>query len=174
MRDIYLISAKTIKSSSLINDNVDECYIEPAIVTAQDMGLQPLIGTKLFEKLQSLVLDGNGTISGDTDYKYLLDEYIEPYLLNKVTADIQLDLAYKFRNQGVIQSNSEYSNNQSLKDIQLIVENYENKANFYGMRLSKYLLANKAKYPEYFETDSCADMPSNPNAFNKHIYLGRR
>ena len=170
MAKVLLVSEQTLKKNSVINNNVDGMYLLPAIEFAQDAGLQPIIGTKLYNKLMDLVEDGS--ITGATDYKNLLDEYVAPYLINKVTADIQIPLAYKVRNQGVVQQTGENTYVPSLKDLQYVIQNYENKANFYSNRLSDYLKANRKKYPEYCSVDSCADMPSNKNAYNTGIYLG--
>lgn len=170
MAKVLLISEATLKKNSVINNNVDGMYLLPAIEYAQDSGLQPLIGTKLYNKLMDLVEDGS--ITGNTEYKLLLDEYVTPYLLNKVTADIQIPLAYKMRNQGVVQQTGENTYTPSLKDTQYVIQNYENKANFYGNRLSDYLKANRTKYPEYCSIDSCADMRSDSGAYKTGIYLG--
>lgn len=170
MARVFLISEATLKKNSVINNNVDDMYILPAIEYAQDAGLQPLLGTKLYNKLMDLV-DSNA-ITGATDYKYLLDEYTTPYLINKVTADIQLPLTFKLRNQGVVQNTCDNTYVPSLKDIQYVIQSYENKANFYGNRLSDYLKANRSKYPEYCSVDSCADMRSDSEAYNTGIYLG--
>lgn len=163
-----LISEQTLKSNGVINNNVDNMYIFPAIEYAQDEGLQPLIGTKLYRKLLELVEDGS--IEGD--YKLLLDDYITPYLLNKVTADIQLPLAYKVRNQGIIQVTGDNTYLPSLKDTQSLIQYYNDRADFYANRLSAYLKANRSSYPEYCSQDSCADLPSNRNAYKTGIYLG--
>lgn len=170
MARVLLISEQTLKKNSVVNNNVDGMYILPAIEYAQDAGLQPLLGTKLYNKLMSLVEDGS--IMTSIDYKFLLDEYIAPYLINKVTADIQIPLAFKLRNQGVVQNTSENTYVPSLKDMQYVAQSYENKANFYGNRLSDYLRANRSKYPEYCSIDSCADMPSDSGAYKTGIYLG--
>ena len=170
MARVLLISEKTLKQNSVINNNVDGMYILPAIEYAQDAGLQPFLGTKLYNKLMDLVEDGS--ITGATDYKYLLDEYVEPYLINKVTADIQIPLAFKMRNQAVVQQTGENTYVSSLKDMQYVVQNYENKANFYGQRMSDYLHSNHSKYPEYRKMDSCADMPSDSGAYKTGIFLG--
>lgn len=170
MARVFLVSTKTLKENSVINNNVDDMYVLPAVEFAQDEGLQSLIGTKLYNKLMDLVADGS--MSGATDYKYLLDEYITPYLINKVTADIQIPLAFKLRNQGVVQQTGENTYVPSLKDLQYVVQSYENKANFYGQRLGDFLHANHSKYPEYCKIDSCADMPSNSGAYKTGIYLG--
>lgn len=170
MARVYLISTETLKKNSIINNNVDDMYVLPAIEYSQDAGLQPLIGTKLYNKLMDLVADGS--ITGATDYKMLLDEYITPYLINKVTANIQLPLTFKLRNQGVIQQTGDNTYVPSLKDTEYVVQHYENQANFYGNRMSDFLVANRTKYPEYCSIDSCADMHSNKNAYNTGIYLG--
>lgn len=169
MARVYLISVKTLKENSVINNNVDEMYVLPAVDFAQDSGLQPLLGTKLYNRLMDLVESG---ITEENDYKYLLDEYITPYLINKVTADIQIPLSFKLRNQGVVQQTGENTYVPSLKDMQYVAQSYENKANFYANRLSDFLRANRSKYPEYCKIDSCADMPSDKNAYKTGIFLG--
>ena len=170
MARVLLISEKTLKSNGVINNNVDGMYILPAIEYAQDAGLQPIIGTKLYNKLMDLVSDGS--IQQETDYKVLLDEYVTPYLLNKVTADIQIPLNYKLRNQGVVQNQADNTIVPTMKDLQYVIQNYEYKAIFYGNRLSDYLMANKSKFPEYSKVDSSADMHSNQNSYKTNIYLG--
>ena len=170
MARVLLISEKTLKENSVINNNVDGMYVLPAIEYAMDAGLQPIIGTKLYNRLMDMVEDG--TIENNEDYKYLLDEYITPFLLNKVTAEIQIPLAFKLRNQGVVQQTGENTYVPSLKDMQYVTQNYENKANFYSNRLSDYLKANRKKYPEYCSVDSSADMPSDNGAYKTGLYLG--
>lgn len=170
MARVFLLSEATLKQNSVVNNNVDGMYILPAIEYSQDSGLQPLLGTKLYNKLMDLVESGD--ISSATNYKNLLDEYITPYLLNKVTAEIQLPIAYKMRNQGVVQQTGENTYVPSLKDTQYLIQNYENKANFYGNRMSDYLRANRSLFPEYYSVDSCADMPSDKGAYKTGIYLG--
>lgn len=162
-----LISEKVLKENSLINQNVDTSFIYPAIQYAQDEGLQSIIGTCLYKRLCDMVESGEV----EEPYKYLLDEYIAPYLINKVTSNIQLPLAYKLRNQGVVQVNGERTYNTSLSDIQYLIQHYDNQAIFYANRLSSYLLDNKSVYPEYKQC-SCSDLPANPTAYNTKIYLG--
>ena len=170
MVKVYLISEKTLKTNSVINNNVDGMYLLPAIEYAQEAGLQPLLGTALYDKLQDLVEDTS--ITGNTDYKILLDNYVTPYLVAKVTADIQIPLAFKVRNQGIVQQTGENTYVPSIKDTQYVAQYYDNQANFYGQRLSDYLCANRTKYPEYGTRNTYADMPSDRDAYNTGIYLG--
>lgn len=163
MVSVFLISEQTLKADSLINDNTGTEFIRPAIELAQDIHLQELIGTKLLNKICSLVQ--NDTIVQYPDYKALLDEYITPYLEWMVTSLIQLPIAFKTRNLGVIQTNDDRVNNLGLKDVQVLEQYYANKAAFYATRMSKFLKANTNIYPEYCSCDNCADFHSNPNSF---------
>lgn len=166
MKDILLISEKTLKSQSYINDNVDSCYIVPSIRSAQDIGLQPLIGTNLYVALQDRIQ--NNSIDGD--YKVLMDDYITPYLVNRVMMEIQLPLAYKMRNSGIVQSNNEYETNTYLKDAKQMSVYYEQKSDFYGLRLTSYLNHNSSKFPEYRNSDCSGISPSKEN-YNTNIVL---
>jgi hypothetical protein len=165
--NIYLISEETLKSESYINDNLDPAMILPSIQTAQDMHLQPLIGTKLYKTLMGMVKDNN--IEGY--YKVLMDEYIRPFLIYAVLTDIQIPLAFKQRNAGIIQTNNEYVNNSFMNDVQAIKSYYENKMNFYGLRLSDWLKANSNNIKEYCGKDDCSQMKADPHSYNTGICL---
>lgn len=145
MNQVLLISEKTVKENSLVSNNVDGKYIQNAIRTAQDISLQPIIGQKLFERL----CDGVAHDSLTELETNLIKDYIQPILLNAVMSDLVLQLTYKFRNMGAIQTTDQNLVLPSLKDLQYIREDYTMKAQFYMGRLSDYLQANCTKFSEY-------------------------
>lgn len=163
MTQVYLISEKTLKEDSLINDNVGIEFLQPTIELAQDIHLQELIGTKLLNKICALVEDDS--ITANTAYQTLLDSYITPYLEWMVTSLIQLPIGMKIRNLGVVQTQDERVYNLGLKDVQVLEQYYANKAAFYATRMSKFLKANSNIYPEYCQCDDCSDFHANPNSF---------
>lgn len=163
-----LISEERLKKDSLINNNVDTMYIYPAIQTAQEIGLQSIIGTRLYEKILEIVRTG---AEGYDNYYDLLDNYIIPYLEMKVMSDIQMPLMYKIRNEGIVQQASEYTTLPSMKDAQYMVDFYDNKAKFYANRMSDYLCANRSKFPEYCQHD-CSELPADRMGYKTNIYLG--
>ena len=165
---IQLISEKILKQYSLIDDNVDGLYITPSIQLAQETGLQPLLGGPLYRRLLAMV--ENGDIQGDTNYKKLLDDYCIPYLMYKVMSEIQIPLAFKMRNQGVVTTTDDHSFNSDIRDVQYIKNYYDDKAKFYANRLSDYLVANAHLYPEYRHYVS-GEMKSNSKAYNTGIVL---
>lgn len=164
---VLLLSEKTLKEDSLINDNVESTYILPAIQIAQEQGLQQVIGTMLYDKICDAV--DRGEISAD--YRILLNDYITPYLEYKVMADIQIPLSYKFRNLGVNQTTDERTYSQSLRDTQYLIEFYENKAKFYSNRLYDYLKANRKLFPEFLQQDSSADIVADKMSYKTNIVL---
>ena len=69
--------------------------------------MQPLIGTKLFQKLQKLVNDAEIGLAANAIYKTLLDDYVTPFMEYKTMVEIQIPLSYKYRNMGIVQTSDE-------------------------------------------------------------------
>jgi hypothetical protein len=165
---VLLISEETLKAETIINDNVDGAYLRPAIECAQDIFLHQLIGSYLLDTLCDMVK--NNEIR--PEYKELLDDYITPFLKYKVCSEITLDLAYKYRNAGVVQTQTDYVSNSIMKDAQTMKEFYDTRADFFAIRLTDYLCANSNSFPEWRNTRNSADMMGDKDSYNTNIYLG--
>ena len=166
MNNILLISEKTIKENSLVSNNVDGKYIQNAIRSAQDLSVQPIIGQKLFERLCEGVSEQNLT-ELETD---LISTYIQPVLLNAVMSDLVLQLTYKFRNLGVVQTTDTNIMVPSLNELQYIREDYNMKAAFYMNRLSDFLEANCSKFKQYPGCE-CSKLKANKKAYKMNLTL---
>lgn len=166
MNNILLISEKTIKENSLVSNNVDGKYIQNAIRTAQDISLQPIIGQKLFERLCEGVSKQNLT-ELETE---LISTYIQPVLLNAVMSDLVLQLTYKFRNLGIVQTTDANIMIPSLNELQYIREDYNMKATFYMNRLSDFLEANCTKFKQYPGCE-CGKLKANKKAYKMNLTL---
>lgn len=149
MEKIFLISEETIKRYTLVNDNVDGMYIQPAIEIAQNVDLNAAIGDVLLNKLKELVLTNDIFLEDYTDYRTLLDDYVTPYLCWLVMSSVQIAINYKLSNSGVIENYDENKNRLDYKNSQALQNQYEKYANAYGNKLKKYLYKNINKYPEY-------------------------
>lgn len=163
---VYLISEDTLKTETVLNDNVSAEYFGSAIETAQEIYLQQLIGTSLLTDLCEKVRDNRL----NNDDKMLLDEYITPFLKFKVLAEVTLPIAFKYRNAGVVQTNNEYMYNTTMKDAQQLATHYDQRANFFAIRLTDWLCANSNKFPAYRNTTS-GELSPNSGAFNTSIFL---
>jgi hypothetical protein len=166
MIGVYLISEDTLKTETILNDNVSAEYFGPSIECAQEIYLQQLIGTSLLNDLCEKVRDNRL----NDDDKTLLDEYITPYLKFKVLAEVTLPIAFKYRNAGIVQTNNEYVYNTGLKDAQQLATHYDQRANFFAIRLTDWLCANSTKFPAYHNTTT-GELSPNKGAFNTSIFL---
>lgn len=162
MSKVYLISEQTLKSETIMNDNVGNEYVGPAIETSQDIYLQQLIGTELLDKLYNDIEAGTIT----SPYTTLIDDYITNYLKYKVLAEITIPLAYKYRNSGLVQANGDHYQQSALKDAITVQNHYEMRATFYGERMTKYLNANADKFPEYRSTRDSSDIMADSESYN--------
>lgn len=137
MKTVYLISPKTIKENTLIDENVDETFILQAIKDAQ-ITLREYIGKNIYNNLCSMV-------SGETpwveEYKTLLDDYIQTWLCYQVSATICVPLNYKLRQQGVVQANDQHYVTTNHKDMESVVSHYAHLADHYLMRIGETILA---------------------------------
>lgn len=171
MKRIFLISEETLKTETIINDNMGSEYLGPAIETSQDIYLHQLIGSELLDKLYSLVETGEITNEENSKYKHLLDEYITNYLKFKVLSEISIPLAYKYRNTGIITVGGTNITNTTMRDAGLIQNHYDLRANFYAERLKTYLCANSGDFPEYGSTRDMADIQANKDGYQTNWVL---
>lgn len=170
MSIVLLISETALKQYTVINDNVDACYITPAIKKAQDIGLQPLIGTALYKKLCDLVSSGDIIDTENANYKTLLDVHVRPYLQDRTAVELVWNLFAKIRNNGIVTSNDQQTQQMSIGDCEYLRKKLDYDATFYANRMTQYLCANAALFPEYGQRE-CADMPANRKAYDTSIVL---
>lgn len=165
MNKVLLISEETLKTYSLVNDNIDGKYLLPAIQTAQDIDLETLIGKALLDKLCKLV--ETGEIVNNSKYKTLLDDYITPYLVWQVMSNLQLGINYKLSNSGVITNDDERKSRLDYRNNQLLQEQYKHYADSYAIKLKDYLCSGD--YPEYHQ---CINYSHAEDVELCGIYLG--
>ena len=148
MTNILLISEDKIKTESALNDNVWGKFLLPAIREAQDINLTQIIGQSLLDEIYTRVIAN--TVTGD--YKTLLEDYIQPYLLYQVQANIIPTLNVKLANIGTVLTGDEHVEKLSKADVDNLMQNIQYRADFYARRLQQYLLDMK----EVFNIDDCS------------------
>lgn len=159
VKNIMLISPDTIKAASYVNYNVDDGTVGASIREGQEIHLQSIIGSNLLKRLQQLVLNAveyeEDNIDSDENllYKQLLDDYIEPYLTNKVQALLCVPLSLKIRNLGIVKTGDTNVNTPSLKEVMALQTRFNGMAAKYATYLSKYLCVHKDDFPELSQGD---------------------
>lgn len=153
--EILLLSEEYIKSYGIINDNTDGCYLQPAMVLAQEVGLQEIIGTKLLKKIKKLISTNDINIEEFANYKELLEDYIIPYLLWETTSEIQMPISFKTANSGTVQNTDTNKYASSIEDVEYMKNYYKDKSRFFAKLLTDYLYHNSNTFKEW--PGSCKD-----------------
>lgn len=172
MRNVLLISEDSVKTYSGLNDNIWGKSLLPGIREAQEIGLQSIIGSCLYESLCTKVADGSITADTNTQYKTLLDEYVSYYLIYRVISDLVPIIGVKLGNIGVMVSNDEHLQNLTEDERSRVGTYYEQRSDFYCKRMQQWLLTNNELFPELDEC-SCNQMKANlESAASTGVFLG--
>lgn len=188
--DIYLISSEYIKSHSTIMSNVDEEIFQPAILAQQDIVIQKIMGSTLydemitqFENYDSYLNSGStsgGTVSAVTDFVEarfitLVDKFIQPTLLYYCLFEMGYDLYSKITNKGVTVNNSVNSTPVDFVIIEKRRADWKNKGEYYAERMMNYLIDNQEIYPNFLKnTSGVSNIASRTSSnFFNGIYLGK-
>lgn len=172
---VFLISPDDVKAKSQINYNVDDGTVGTAIRDAQSIYLREIIGDKLLERLQEMVVDDSIDAEENAAYLDLLDNYITEFLSYKANVEICMPISMKIRNIGVSQDSDTNITAAQLNNIEHVRDYYETQACDKANRMICFLLENKKAFPE-LENCGCGHGCKSPNLnkqVNTNLWLGR-
>jgi len=151
---VLFISEEYIKEQSAILDNVESGFLYSHILESQNIHIQNIVGTKLYDALVA-DYDVTGGTFQTTIYKTLIDNYIQPTLMYYTLYECMYDLYMKFTNKGVVTQTSDNSATVEINMLEKRRIDFHNKAEFYAERLMNYLLDNQDTYTLFRDwTDS--------------------
>ena len=158
MNRVFFITPNDLKEYTTINYAVEDKLLKNSILDAQDIDIQPIIGTRLYNKLQYLIT--GGTISGI--YKEMIDKYISKALIKSSERRVLLWIYAKIRNKGIENQDSDNSQVVDIEVLNKLRHELNNDFEFFSNKLKKYLIDNSGNIPEYKEYN-----PDNKSEFNK-------
>lgn len=175
MTNTFLISEAQIRNYTDIEDNVDSALIKNGIREAADIKLQPIIGTLLYEKLQTLVDSGDITLGANSNYKTLLDDYIQNMLIYAAYWYILDSIYIRSRNNGLLipdGGESSIAADRSMYNVKR--QSVQNKMEFYSNLLTDYIIEEQTLFPELNASNKLYDLQpdydvkyGNPFVFNR-------
>lgn len=172
--NVLLVSDTMIKEHTVIHGNIDPKLIYPDIKVAQDMYIKPLLGSALFDKLQSIISDGTITTApANANYKTLMDKYIVDALIYYTLTDLPTTISYQFWNKGMVRKQGDNTQLPSMSELIDISNKYRQRAEFYTNACRLYLRQNAAiMYPEYLTPGSGVDtVRPERETYTMPIYL---
>ena len=146
MTNTFLISETKVREFTNMNDNVDTALLKNGIREAQDIEIQRIIGTLLYDSLMTQV--DNGTFT-NANYETLLNDYIQNALLYWSEYYILEAIYTRERNNGLlIPTGGENSIQVDEKRYNHRRQASKNKAEFYAEKLTNYIITNSNLFPE--------------------------
>lgn len=166
---VQFISESYLKENTVIDDNVDMKLLNPTLRMVQERYVLPILGTALYNKLTTDI--SGSTLSGS--YKTLMDDYILPTMTWYVMVESPIPLGFRFMNKGVMRKNSENSQPADISDLQFNMDKAKDNAEYYSMRLYKYLNANTSTFTQYTSPGTSSDtVIPNTRIFTSRMFLG--
>jgi hypothetical protein len=156
------ISPEDLVKRTAINGNVDRDQMIQFIKIAQDIHVQAILGTALYNRLKTDVL--NNTLAGN--YQTLLEDYVQDVLVHYSMTEILPFLAYKVSNGGVFKKQSENSEGIEKSELEYLIQRERDIAEHYGRRLVSYLTFYGSLTPEYYENQNGEMYPTDGQSFH--------
>lgn len=165
------IRPDAIKANTYVDENVDEKALSVAIELAQQLYIEPIIGSGIFSELQTQIAAGSLTALNTT----LLTTYIQPALEYWTLHELVEPMTYKFQNKNVAKKNSDNSNPIELNEIIHLKNKFKNIAEYKTNKIKLYLIENDTDYPLYGNPGNGVDtVHPTGKAFSTTWYLGSK
>ena len=145
MTETLIISEAKLRQFTDINDAVDSALIKNNVRTAQDIHLQRIIGTKLYDKIMSDI--DASTLSGN--YLTLVNDYIADFLIYATYYETLESIYLRPRNNGLLQPTGGENSIEVDRGIyEMKRQSVLNKMEYYGDRLANYISEEESLFPE--------------------------
>ena len=151
---LFIKTSDIIKKTSM-SGSVDSNKFLQFIELAQEIDLQPLLGTDLYNKISQDIIDEQTNENGDLflvgDYKILVDDYIKPLLIQLGMVKYLPFAAYAIGNGGIYKHLPSDSDIVPKEEVDYIIQQHRDFASHYSERLVEHLCYHaRTKYPEYY------------------------
>lgn len=153
------ISERYLKDNTAFNNAVDVTELLPHILIAQDIYIQPVLGSKLYNRLKSQVeleYTTPGTLTSD---EIDLLKLIRPALAHYTYSRALPFIYAKTRSKGIMKGETETAKSTEFDEMKYLKDDAMNTAEFYTQRIQDYLCENGSKFSEYINPDN----PISPN-----------
>ena len=157
MATVLFIGEEYIRENTVFNLNVDTKDIQQSAGVAQDMHIQPILGTTFYNELEAAY--SAQTLTAD---ETALMEYIKPALAYQACQMTLPFLAYSIKNKGPQVQFGDNSSNSDATAFHFLRKEIQNRAEFYTQRLIAYLCDNANLFPSYSSSENnSTDMVPN-------------
>ena len=159
---------------SVIDDNTEYDKITPVIELVQDKYILPLLGTSLYNTIETHILAYiNSATTIPAAYKTLIDNYILKMMVHYIMYESSPTFKFRYAYKGIMTNSSDNGQPIPTNDMEYLMNIWKTNGEMYGDRMIKYLNYNNSTYPTY-NNNTGADIFPERNAYDVDIYLGTR
>ena len=159
MAEVLLCTREDIMTRTSLSGNIDMDKITPFIKTAQDIHVQSMLGTKLYDKILEDIGDDDLTAT----YEALVVNYVKPVLIHYAVADFLAFHAYSVENGGIYKHTSDSGEVVSKAEVDRLVQKQRDIGDHYRDFLVKHLSLNNDLYPEFNDYQAEGMYPTGSN-----------
>lgn len=169
MINIFFTSQQWLNNYLPISKNVSYNDLVPHLQTVHQINLNEFLGTNFFNYLinaySAQTLNPNEVI--------LVEDYIKPYVAWKSLVYAFPYLNYQILNKGLLQLTSENSQTTDLDVLKYMAKITDDRAQWFGQRLIKYLCDNSSLFPQYTQNNGDDIKPfKGDTTYEADLYLG--
>tara|TARA_R110000851_G_scaffold156800_1_gene299345 strand:+ start:669 stop:1175 length:507 start_codon:yes stop_codon:yes gene_type:complete len=164
MATVLFINRTDLIRNSIMDGNVDTDKFIQFIKIAQEIDVQQIMGTKMYDGLSTAI--PNIDLAANARWKTVLDDYIVPMLIWYAQSNYMPFAAYQIKNGGVFKHTSENAQSVDKNEIDFLVEKARTNAEWYSRRFIDFMSFNQTTYPEYTTNINDDIYPSNDATFN--------
>jgi len=159
---------------SVIDDNTEYDKITPVIELVQDKYILPLLGTSLYNTIETHILAYiNSATTIPAAYKLIIDNYILKMMVHYIMYESSPTFKFRYANKGIMTNSSDNGQPIPTNDMEYLMNIWKTNGEMYGDRMIKYLNYNNSTYQTY-NNNTGADIFPERNAYDVDIYLGTR
>jgi hypothetical protein len=151
---ILIVSPAFVKENTVLHYNVDDGYLKPLIDSIQNTFVRPILGSALFNEVQTQIKLNTVTALNEV----LIKEYLRDALKWEVCHKYTRIGTYKLNNKGAGTHSGDNFSALSQSELVTAKSIFKDNADFYRKKLKLYLKANENDYPLYKNPPSGTDV----------------
>lgn len=160
--EVAFISVDYLKDRVQVNENVSDKLILRHIIESQDLEIEPILGTDLYEACKTKITNSNLT----GNYATLINKYVANALVYGVMERLITSSAFKLANGNVYRSESSSATSATVSELGYLKQDISHNFEAYKDRLVNYLCENSSEFPEYSSNTGADISPQPSGLFN--------